>query len=607
MSTTVRDSVSAALVEEEHVDAHKKKQCLQTGIFDVTKRAPFLGSVLQCLDMEYTHIVPRAGIMFDVNGKKWKMMINPFWFCEMLNKDEREAVLLHEIYHVTHKHPLRAPFLKINEHRRYLMNIAMDMSINQYIKNLPSGCKSCPPKEEQFKGARCENAKCPGGAIDVNDYFDEDAKGNKTPWEKLQPMEYYYSRLVERFADTDPGRQPTIVEVEFVFQDPLNTQSNGEHSTKSLTSVNNEDLLSTAPDLKVGHRVAVVGQSDPVDNGVYRVVDLGSSSTPFKLQRAQELTGGLKCPVYVGDCAVDKHQKPTKADPHKKGWVIVGQQRAEDSRQVRVDKDPMIFEQHPLKGNGGGGEGDGPQEFDSHSWDGNAEEGEMMDATEELVKRAMQKRGLTYDKLPGHVKELLTDIEARRNELNYRQLILSAIKKHASGFERRNSWSRRSRRFGNKAPGTKNGELPFLDTYIDTSGSISIQEANDFLDIIDNFLKVGSRKCDLNLWHTRVYHSQKYKLGDRIKDEEWQSGGTCLEDTLKLIHKKQPDLAIILTDGCYCDVDVESWMNPGEHFPQCIFIISRDGSERHPLTRLGETVKIPNTDYYGNDKRLEEQ
>ena len=477
MSTTMRKKVSAKLVEQENVDPQLKKQCLQTGIYDITKRAPFLGSVLQCLDIEYSHIVPRAGIMFDVDGKKWKMMINPYWFCEQLTGLEREAVLLHEIYHVTHKHPLRAPFLKINEHRRMMMNIAMDMAINQYIKNLPNGCQQCPPKEDQFKGETCSNAKCPGGAIDVADYFDEDKKGNKIPWQTLQPMEFYYHKLIERFTEMDRNG------------------NNGE-----------------------------------------------------------------------------------------------GEGEGEGSSQP--------------------GEGDGngtPQEFDSHNWDGAAEEGEMMDATEELVKRAMQKQGLTQDRLPGHIRDLLTDIEARRSELNYKALILSAIKKHASGFERKGSWSRRSRRFGNKAPGTKNADLPFLDTYIDSSGSISIQEANDFLDIIDNFLKVGSRKCDINLWHTKVYHSAKYSLGDRVEKDQWQSGGTCLEDTLKLIHKKQPDLAIILTDGCYSDVDVESWMNPGEQFPQIVWIISRDGYEKHPLTRLGETVKIPNTDHYGHDKRLEEQ
>jgi len=473
MSTTMRKKVTAKIVKDEHVSVDKKKQCLQTAIYDVTKRAPFLGSILQCLDMEYTHIVPRAGIMFDADGKKWKMAINPYWFCECLTNENRKAVLLHEMYHITHKHPMRAPFLKINASRRTLMNIAMDMSINQYIPNLPKGCQSCPPMEDQYRGEECTNDKCPGSCIDVVDYYDE-TKSGKNPWDSLKAMEYYYHKLIERFSD---------------ISDSPNEKGEGE-------------------------------------------------------------------------------------------------------------------------GEGEGGEpgGDGmPNEFDSHSWDGNAEEAEMMDATEELVKRAMQKRSLSHDKLPQHVRELLNDIDARRNELNYRALILSAIKKHASGFDRKNTWTRRSRRFGMKSPGTKYADLPFVDNYADSSGSISIQEANDFLDIVDNFLKVGSRKCDLSLFHTKVYHTQKYSLGDRVDKKVWQSGGTDLEPVMRQIFEKQPDLAVILTDGCYSNVDVESWMNPGDQFPQCIFIISRDGSEAHPLTRLGETVKVPNTDQYANDKRLEEQ
>lgn len=483
MSTTVRKKVTARIIEDEHVDADKKKQCLQTAIYDVTKRAPFLGSILQCLDMEYTHIVPRAGIMFDADGKKWKMAINPWWFCECLSDKNRAAVLLHEMYHITHKHPMRAPFMKINPARRVLMNIAMDMAINQYIQDLPKGCQSCPPLEEQFRGEECKNEKCPGDCIDVKDYYDEDSSGNKKPWDERKAMEYYYHKLIERFTDADGGGD---------------------------------------------------GQQDTEDG-----------------------EGGGK-----------------SGDP---------------SGDQQVSNDGM------------------PNEFDAHQWDSNAEESEMMDATEDLVKRAMQKRGLTHDKLPQHVRELLEDIEARRNELNYRQLILAAIKKHASGFDRQYSWTRRSRRFGLKSPGTKNSELPHMDNYIDSSGSISVQEANDFLDIIDNFLKVGSRKCDMSMFHTSVYHTQKYKLGDRVDEKIWQSGGTDLEPVMRQIHEKQPDLAIILTDGCYDDVAVESWLNPGDQFPQCLFIISRDGSENHPLQRLGDTVKVPNTDAYGNDKRLEQQ
>jgi predicted metal-dependent peptidase len=453
MSSTKREKISAKILEEEKVDPQLKKQALQTAIYEVCKENPFIGTIIQSLEISYSHMIPRLGIMFDSDAKKWKMLVNPHYFCVILSREARVAVLLHEISHVTHKHPIRIPFLKINPQRRMLMNIAMDMAINQYIKNLPYGCSSCPPDEEAYKGAKCENEKCPGKCIMVEDYYDMDSKtGQQTSWPKNKSFEFYYEKLIEKFQDAQ----------------------------------NND------------------GQSE----------------------------------------------------------------------------------------NEGDGSGS-PQEFDSHHWDSNAEESELLDSTEELIKRAIQKQGLSYSDLPQHIKELLADIDARRAELNYRALILSAIKRNASGFDRKHTWTRRSRRFGEKAPGTKNGELPHLHNYIDTSGSISVQEANDFLDIIDNFLKVGSRKCGLSLWHTNVYHTESYKLGRRLDTNVVESGGTDMEETLRHIKDKDPDLAIILTDGCYSDVNYESWLKPGQNFPQV-------------LKRLGETIKIPDTDYYGRDKRLED-
>jgi predicted metal-dependent peptidase len=227
-------------------------------------------------------------------------------------------------------------------------------------------------------------------------------------------------------------------------------------------------------------------------------------------------------------------------------------------------------------------------------WDASAEEKDMLDATEDLVKRAMVKARLSYDDLPASVRELLEEIKTRRAELNYKALIMQALKKHASGHNRKSTWTRKSKRFGNKAPGTKVGDLPKLHNYIDTSGSISIEEANEFLDIVDNFLKVGARKCRLNMFHTSNYYSEEYKLGHRIERKDIQNGGTDLTESMRDIWKRKPDLAVFCTDGCYGDVNVEEWMRPGEQFPQVVFIISKGGTEDHPLKRLGQTIKIPN-------------
>lgn len=442
--------------KEEHVPVEERTQCLQTCIYQTTKSHPFMGAILQIMNISYTHILPTAGVMFNADNKRWELMLNPKFLCRALDEKQRKAVMMHELYHITHKHPLRIPFIKLSTHKRQIMNIGMDMAINQYIKDLPDGCSQCPPPGA---GVPCSNPDCCGKGIFLRDFYDTDEKtGKQVPWEARREAEYYYSKLLERFEDPDPE-----------------------------------------------------------------------------------------------------------------------------------DKDG--------DGNAGGGanSGDVPSTMDVHDWDGSADEAEMLEATEDLVKRAQTKTRFGYDELPGHIKELLDHIKSRRAELNYKAILLQAMKASLPANFRTKSWTRKSRRFGNKAPGTKNGEQPKLENYIDTSGSISVEEANEFLDIVDEFLKIGARKCTLNMFHTSNYYREEYKRGHRINREDIQSGGTCLEDSIKNIAKHRPDLSIILTDGYYSDVDEKSFVGANGQFPNVVFIISRGGTVDHPFKdrKWARTVKIP--------------
>jgi len=463
-----------AAAQKEAVSVEEMKQCLQTAIYDITKSHPFMGSILQIMNISFTHMLPTAGVAFNAEVKRWDLLINPHFFCKKMNTAQRRAVLLHELYHITHKHPLRIPFIKLSTHKRQIMNIAMDMSINQYIKDLPDGCPNCPPPGQPGK---CENELCCGRGIFLRDFYDVDEKtGKNVTWQDKREAEFYYSKLLERFDDPDPQDQ--------------DGDGDGEGD----------------------------GQGQGKGKG--------------------------------------------------KG-----------------------------KGNAGGGadSGDLPQTTDVHAWDGAADEGDMLEATEDLVKRAQVKCRFSYDELPQHVKELLEYAKSRKAELNYKAILLAAMKASLPANFRVKSWTRKSRRFGNKAPGNKNGEQPELENFIDTSGSISIEEANEFLDIVDEFLRVGARKCTLNLWHTRNYYREEYKRGKRLDRHDIQSGGTCLEDSFRVIAKHRPDLAIILTDGHYGNVDETKFVGKNGTFPNTVFIISKDGTTNHPFKnrKWARTVKIP--------------
>lgn len=482
------------LLDKEFVPVEAKSKALATGIYTVTKRAPFLGSVLQCLNIMYSHYIPTAGIMFNTDAKRWDMYINPKFFVDKLNNSKidpkihvnsngtpftvqqrgdlaRAAVLLHEINHITNKHPFRVPFLKISSRKRRLMNIAADMAINQFISGLPMGCNQCatapngqcqPMPNKDGIPEMFPNPDCPGRCIDVKDFHDIDEKtGNKVPWKETQTMEFYYEQLLRKLDDPDDNE---------------------------------------------------------------------------------------------------------------------GQGEGDGSAGGGADHNNL------------------PQTIDEHMWDGAAEEKDMLEATEDLIKRAMIKQKLSFDELPGSIKDLLTEIKTRKSELDYRSMILLAIKKSASGHERKHTWTRKSKRYGNMAPGTKVGDLPKLNLYLDTSGSISIEELNEFLEIVDNFLKAGSRKCRLNLFHTANYYSVDYKLGDRLDRKMVESGGTELKSSFEDIAKRRPDLAIFVTDGCYSNVEFEKMVPPSIKFPSTLFIISRQGSADHPIKRLGTTIKIPESE-----------
>ena len=188
---------------------------------------------------------------------------------------------------------------------------------------------------------------------------------------------------------------------------------------------------------------------------------------------------------------------------------------------------------------------------------------------------------------------MIEGFNKRRIELNYRKIILDTIKRSASGAGRVYSWSRKSKRYGVYAPGKKDDKLPILHFFVDTSGSISVEEVNDQFTIIDEFLGNGHRECILHLFHTEVYKQMPYVKGYRLASIPFQSGGTNLYGVFKAILDKNPDLSIVLTDGQYGDVPVERMLKIGQTVPMVLFIITKQGTRNHPLLRIGKTIQIP--------------
>lgn len=245
------------------------------------------------------------------------------------------------------------------------------------------------------------------------------------------------------------------------------------------------------------------------------------------------------------------------------------------------------------KGQGSGSKGnvnemmDKFKDFDQHCWDSLDEETkkQMLDEAKKILKRTIEKTSYNHSNVPESIKDLLQEIEGLSAGINYKQILKNIIKKTVSSVDRETTWKKPNRRYGMYSPGTKIGNTPNLSMYVDTSGSISHVELNEFLQIISGFLKVGSRNCWLGLWHTELYYKKKYKLNQELNKEELQSGGTDLTQALEDIKKSNPNLSIILTDGYYSDVTIKI---PGE----VLWVISRGGNVDHPMRHLGKTILL---------------
>lgn len=77
-----------------------------------------------------------AAVETKLSGAYFSMYFNPIIFLECTLK-EMEALIKHEIYHIMSKHYARAKNLKY-KYSQLAINLAMDISINQYLMYLPS-------------------------------------------------------------------------------------------------------------------------------------------------------------------------------------------------------------------------------------------------------------------------------------------------------------------------------------------------------------------------------------------------------------------------------------------------------------------------------------
>tara|TARA_R110002110_G_scaffold370312_1_gene580359 strand:- start:1257 stop:2597 length:1341 start_codon:yes stop_codon:yes gene_type:complete len=110
---------------------------------------PFFAALSRRMDKRSMTGIPTAGVRVTEEGKL-ELVYNPKFF-EGLTDDQRKDVLKHEFYHIVFQHVTGnrfASFRDMTPEQRKRHNIAMDLSINCHLPNLPEGC--CMPGVAPF-------------------------------------------------------------------------------------------------------------------------------------------------------------------------------------------------------------------------------------------------------------------------------------------------------------------------------------------------------------------------------------------------------------------------------------------------------------------------
>ena len=105
---------------------------------------PFFAALSRRMDKRSMTGIPTAGVRVTEEGKL-ELVYNPKFFAG-LSDEARKDVLKHEFYHIVFQHVTGnrfASFRDMTPEQRKRHNIAMDLSINCHLPNLPEGC--CMP------------------------------------------------------------------------------------------------------------------------------------------------------------------------------------------------------------------------------------------------------------------------------------------------------------------------------------------------------------------------------------------------------------------------------------------------------------------------------
>lgn len=206
MSDQVIDPKEVNKLLKEMMNSYTREDHEKT-VSMLLKKRPFYGVMLQMLNCKFILSIPTARVMYNKLKRNFELHMNP-GFMVSLTPKERAAVLIHELHHITYGHV----YYDVKKEDMKRWNVAMDISINQRIADLPKG------------------------AIFVENFKDK----NKNPFPLNQTTERYYDLLdgSEYEGKDEKGNQKTYKMSEL-----------GEFDTHDWEDADKSDMKQSASDL----------------------------------------------------------------------------------------------------------------------------------------------------------------------------------------------------------------------------------------------------------------------------------------------------------------------------------------------------------------------
>jgi hypothetical protein len=128
---------------------YDKTRALESTIYYIYHKLGdgFSMGLLQEVNIRYDDRIPTACIYYNPKKEEFNVALGTQFFMS-LSTEQRAAILLHEVFHFSHGHLFRGALgeaqgkkpEEIDMEDTRVANIAADIAINQYIRNLPEGC-----------------------------------------------------------------------------------------------------------------------------------------------------------------------------------------------------------------------------------------------------------------------------------------------------------------------------------------------------------------------------------------------------------------------------------------------------------------------------------